>query len=131
MSELLLRHPQSRGSKFLRQTLTTFEPTHTRSELEDCFLAFLSTTDLPPPRINHPLVLGDRTIVADFFWPEANLVVELDGRETHDTQTAFESDRARDRAAQAAGYRVLRVTWRQLHDEPAQLRDDLYALHAR
>src|SRR5204863_5525897 len=44
------------------------------------------------------------------------LVVELDGHAVHGTRTAFERDRARDRAFQAAGWRVIRVTWRQLHE---------------
>lgn len=131
MDELLTRHPQSRGSKFLRQTLAIFQPTHTRSELEEAFRRFLNTTDLPPPMVNQPLILSDKTIYPDFLWPEANLIVELDGRDSHDTATAFESDRARDLAAQAVGFKVIRVTWRQLHEEPARLREDLYRLHAR
>ena len=31
---------------------------------------------------------------------------------------AFEGDRRRDQVLVAAGYRVLRVTWRQLFEEP-------------
>ena len=131
MSDLLSRHPQSRGSKFLRKTLNHFQPTHTRSELEDAFHDSSTTTDLPPPLVNEPLQLRDRVIYPDIFWPEANLIVELDSRESHDTHSAFENDRARDRAAQAAGYRVVRVTWRQLHQDHDQLREDLYRLHAR
>jgi very-short-patch-repair endonuclease len=45
-------------------------------------------------------------------------VVDVDGYAYHGTRAAFERDRARDAELQAAGYRVIRVTWRQLVDEP-------------
>jgi hypothetical protein len=48
----------------------------------------------------------------DFLWPSRRLVVETDGWETHGTREAFEADRAKDAALTAAGYRVLRFTWR-------------------
>jgi very-short-patch-repair endonuclease len=46
------------------------------------------------------------------------VIVEVDGFAFHNTRAAFERDRASDRALQAAGYVVLRITWRQLVDEP-------------
>ena len=55
-------------------------------------------------------------------------MVELDGFATHGTRAAFEDDRARDRALQTAGYRVLRVTWRQLADDAATIAGQLGAL---
>jgi very-short-patch-repair endonuclease len=64
----------------------------------------------------------------DCLWRRQQVVVELDGRDVHDTRHAFEADRARDRALQAAGYRVVRITWRQLRDEPAAVATDLRAL---
>lgn len=53
----------------------------------------------------------------DLLWPRERLVVELDGRATHDTARAFERDRARDQRLAAARFRVVRVTWRQFTDE--------------
>jgi very-short-patch-repair endonuclease len=50
----------------------------------------------------------------DATWEDARLVVELDGYATHGTRRAFEAHRARDRALQVAGWRVVRITWRQL-----------------
>jgi REase_MTES_1575/Transcriptional regulator, AbiEi antitoxin len=46
------------------------------------------------------------------------LIVEIDGFRFHSTRSAFERDRRRDAELAAAGFRVLRVTWRQLRDEP-------------
>ncbi len=64
----------------------------------------------------------------DAVWRDAGLAVELDGHTTHGTRAAFERDRARDRALQVAGFRVVRVTWRQIAREPAALARDLAAL---
>jgi very-short-patch-repair endonuclease len=46
-------------------------------------------------------------------------VVELDSRSNHTTTRAFEEDRVRDATLQLAGYRVIRISWRRLVEEPA------------
>ena len=46
------------------------------------------------------------------------MVVEVDSFAYHSSRTAFERDRRKDAALQAAGLRVVRVSWRQLVDEP-------------
>jgi very-short-patch-repair endonuclease len=56
----------------------------------------------------------------DAFWPAHRLIVELDSWEFHRGRAAFERDRERDTILQAAGYRVIRVTWRKLHSQPAE-----------
>ena len=45
-------------------------------------------------------------------------IVETDGFRAHGHRLAFENDRARDATLQAAGYAVLRFTWRQVNDDP-------------
>ncbi|WP_345480817.1 endonuclease domain-containing protein [Amnibacterium soli] len=45
---------------------------------------------------------------------EGRLVVELDGKEWHDPEDAFERDRRRDLVAASTRYRTLRFTWRQV-----------------
>ena len=64
-------------------------------------------------------------------WPEQRLVVECDGFAAHGTRRAFEHDRARDRALQVAGWRVVRITWRQLTDDADVIARQLAALLAR
>jgi very-short-patch-repair endonuclease len=59
----------------------------------------------------------------DFAYPEIRLIIELDGRAWHSTLEAFESDRMRDNHAQLAGWRVLRITYRMLKDNPQMVRD--------
>ena len=43
--------------------------------------------------------------------------MEIDGWKYHSTRAAFERDRRRDADLDAAGLRVIRVTWRQIVDE--------------
>ncbi len=54
----------------------------------------------------------------DALYEEARLVVEMDGYAFHRTRRAFEQDRRRDASLLAAGYRVMRITYRQLDEEP-------------
>ena len=54
----------------------------------------------------------------DLLWREQRLVVEIDGYAFHSSRSSFERDRRKDRELAAKGYRVIRVTWRQLTDEP-------------
>jgi hypothetical protein len=61
----------------------------------------------------------------DCMWPAQRLIAELDGRDVHRTDRAFEGDRQRDRILLVEGWRSTRVTWRQLHGEPAAIAADL------
>jgi very-short-patch-repair endonuclease len=94
----------------------------TRSELEAAFLDLLRRHRLPLPRTN-VVVEG---FEVDCVWTEQRLIVELDSHRHHRTAAAFERDRRRDRALTLAGWRVVRVTHRQLHD--SRLADDLARL---
>jgi hypothetical protein len=47
-----------------------------------------------------------------------NLVIEVDGFAFHSSRWSFESDRRRDAKLVAQGFRVMRVTWRQIAEEP-------------
>ena len=57
--------------------------------------------------------VGDRWIVADAWFPEPRLVIELDSR-WHDTAGARERDAERDRDTEAAGVRVARLRKRDV-----------------
>lgn len=107
-------------------------PALTRSELEERFLALCRHRRLPAPEVNALVALpdGGPPLRVDFLWRAQRLVVETDGRETHGTAFAFEDDRRRDQRATLAGWRVVRVTWGQVTDEPdvvARLVADLLA----
>jgi Protein of unknown function (DUF559) len=127
LEELLDRHPGRRGAKTIRACLCRLgrgPRGRTRSRLEVRFAALLADTDLPRPELNALLDLDGFKVEADCLWREQMLIAELDGGAAHGTRIAFEEDRERDRRLQAAGWRVIRVTWRQL-DDPTTLLADL------
>jgi hypothetical protein len=90
-----------------------------RSDFETLVLPELLDAGLARPGCNVPLRIGSEQLLVDFLWEKQRVVVETDGRETHETPDAFQGDRRRDQFLAAAGYRVVRVTWEQIHKERA------------
>ena len=93
----------------------------TRSEAEADFLRLWAEHAIPTPQSN--VLVGGCEV--DFLWPEARLVVEVDGAEAHHTRRAFHEDRRRDRTLAALGIQVLRVTWRDLDGGGAALAQEV------
>lgn len=124
--DLLERYPRSRGAVNLRALLTGKAPVGiTQTELEERFVEFLDAYGLPRPRLNATLPVRGRLLKPDCLWPKQRLLAELDSREAHGTDKAFESDRWRDRVLLVAGWRSTRITWRQLRGEPNEIATDL------
>jgi very-short-patch-repair endonuclease len=131
LADLLGRHPRRPGAAAVRAVMDAPDRGVTRNDVEEALAALVRRARLPDPLFNTPLKLGSRFIEPDCMWPEQRVIVEVDGYETHGTRDSFESDRSRDRALTAAGWRVVRVTWRQLRDEPDEIAQDLRALLRR
>jgi very-short-patch-repair endonuclease len=119
------RELRGRGGR-LRAVLAEHRPeAHLlRSEAERRLKRLCEAVGLPLPRFNLQL----HGYEVDAHWPDAHLVVEVDGAETHATRTAFHRDRRRDRALAAQGVQVLRVTWPDLEEK---LVDQLRAILRR
>jgi very-short-patch-repair endonuclease len=125
---LLQRYPGHRGAVALRtaHARQAADPGgRTRSPFEEVFLPFLDRFDLPRPRLNFQIHLGEKRYEVDCFWPAQRLVVELDGFAAHGTRRAFRDDRQRDRRLIVAGYHPMRISREQLEDEPAEIAADL------
>jgi very-short-patch-repair endonuclease len=117
---LASRYPTKRGTRAIR---TLAPPTYTRRDLEARFHTFLNDRRFPRPQTN-VLIEGKEV---DFAWPDRRLIIELDSWEYHRTRHAFEDDRRTDRRLKAAGWTVIRITWRDL-DDPDALEAELRAL---
>lgn len=130
LAEIVARHPGRRGIRSLRAILAegVIGTDVTRSELEARFLRFVRRAKLPLPRTNQLVDAGGRTFECDCVWPRQRLIAELDGHASHGTQRSYERDRERDRALAVAGWRTVRITWRQLHTDGEALANDLRAL---
>jgi hypothetical protein len=113
------RRPGTRGLRLLAEDWRSADGSvpDVRSDFEALALPRLVAMGLPRPSCNVPLHVGGELFVVDFLWEAQRLVVETDGQQTHETPVAFQRDRRRDQILVAAGYRVTRVTWRQVRDE--------------
>jgi very-short-patch-repair endonuclease len=112
ISDVLARANGHRGATPLA-TATAREPRLTRSDWEARFLKLVRDHGLPEPLVNHALTAPDHGhCEVDFYWPAQRLVVETDSWSAHGSRAAYEQDRARDAALQAAGIRVVRFAWR-------------------
>jgi putative AbiEi antitoxin of type IV toxin-antitoxin system/uncharacterized protein DUF559 len=109
-TDVIARSNGHRGTKILA-CATTREPKWTRNEWEAEFLRQLRDAGLPEPLTNDAFDIPDHGhCEPDYHWPSHQVIVELDGFETHGTRAAFRADRAKDAALTASGYRVLRFT---------------------
>ena len=122
VAQQLQRNPHAPGAARLRAELDL--PTELNdSPLEDRFLAAWRATGGPEPERRPYVDPGDGGIPLrpDFVWRDARVAVETDGRGTHDTHHAFEDDRLRDQRLIGAGWVVIRVTDRQLDEDPQRI----------
>ncbi|HOC14613.1 MAG TPA: DUF559 domain-containing protein [Propionicimonas sp.] len=67
---------------------------------------------------NRPILVRGRWIAPDVRFEREHLVLEFDGEAVHSTHDQFEDDRSRQNVLVLGGFRVLRITWRMLVEEP-------------
>jgi very-short-patch-repair endonuclease len=130
---LMERRPRRQGTATLRAILDDRRRARgvTRRELERRFANALATTDFPQPHRNADVAVAGRFFEVDCLWRAQRLIVELDGGFVHGTWRASERDRERDRLLMVDGWRVVRITWRQLRDDAPAVVADLYRLLRR
>ncbi len=86
----------------------------TRSDLELAFLEICIRHRLPRPEVN--VKVGG--IEVDFFWRRRKAIVETDGWRYHRGRVAFDNDRERDLTLRELGFDVVRLSERQIEQEP-------------
>ena len=116
LEELRRAHLRNRGrygSPAARRLLQSAEG-GTRSEAERVFRRLLTRAGISGWTVN-TRVLGYEV---DFLFPDAKLVVEIDGMAFHTDAEVFQRDRTKQNAIALAGYQVLRFTWWDLVEYP-------------
>lgn len=139
VQDVLQRTDGHPGAAVVRAVLAALGgPTLTDQELEELFLALCRDAGLPQPEVNARLHLGAESaaigrgwVKVDFLWRAERLVVETDGWTTHGTRRAFEDDRLRDQRLRLAGFDPVRITRRQVVEEPGRIAELLRRLLAR
>jgi very-short-patch-repair endonuclease len=95
----------------------------TRSDLEGGFLLLCRHHRLPEPEVNARV----GPYLVDFLWRDRRLVVETDSYLYHRGKQAFQDDRGRDLELRRRGLQVLRLSERQVEEEPARVAEVLAA----
>jgi very-short-patch-repair endonuclease len=116
LDEQFSRYPRHRGTAALR-AITEADKGFTRSRAERITLALIRKARLPRPETNVKLAGHE----VDLLWRAQRLIVEFDGYAAHSMRRSFEQDRRRDQLLVADGWRVIRITWRQLTNEPESI----------
>jgi hypothetical protein len=115
LADVLTRAQGRRGATRLAALLAE-GPTPTRTELEDLVLGVVLDGGFTRPDINR----RHGSVYPDLRWPEQRLTVECDSKTWHSGKLAGEDDAERQARLEAAGERVLRVTWEQALKNPEQ-----------
>lgn len=118
----MLLERRRRGEKKLHRALEPWRRytprVRLRSRMEAKMLPLLTHHHLPIPETNVKLRIEGEVFEVDFLWRGQRVVVETDGGRYHDNPIAQARDGHRNRALARAGYRVPRIGWDELRDEP-------------
>ena len=101
-----------------------------RSRTELTVDQLVAQSGLPVPQKEFPVPgweLGAGFV--DRAWPEVKLILEVDGRTWHSREQSMARDRARDRAAAAEGWLVIRVLADEVRDVPEKVIADIVAAY--
>ena len=88
------------------------------TELERLLYRLLDRPEVPGYERQLPISFPRVEATVDAFVPMWRMIVEADGRRWHTRKADFEKDRARDNAAAAEGYIVIRFTYTMLKNNP-------------
>jgi predicted transcriptional regulator of viral defense system len=114
------RHRTGPGHARLRAVLADHAAhgvEHDRSKLERRFAALVRDAGLPRPRLNHWI----EGVEVDAVWPRERVAVELDSWTFHRHRRAFQRDREKGNILTAAGWTVLRFTYRDVTERPREV----------
>ncbi len=123
VAELLTRAGGHRGRARLAALLDQERDasTMTRSDAEERMLALIRRAGLPEPHVN--AAYGPYTL--DFYWPQAQFVVEIDGYQFHSSRYRFQRDRRKDNDLRRAHLEVMRTVRRDITDRSHALIADI------
>lgn len=120
-----------RGVGVLRRLLAERDPSQapTESVLEEMVLRCLRTAGFPEPVRQLEIFEGSLPIARlDLAYPKSKVAIEADGYQYHSSKEVWEKDRRRDAMLMVRGWRVIHVTWDQIHRRPEEFLRDLRVL---
>jgi very-short-patch-repair endonuclease len=114
------------GSRALREALAAHQPelAHTNGELEDAFLHLCERFGLTVPLFNRWMY----GFPVDAYWPEQNLIAEVDGDASHSKPAQRRADRRKELTLREHGHTVVRYDWALVKAASEQVAADLARL---
>ena len=91
------------------------------TEFARLFMLLLDDAGLPGPVAEHWVYGEGWRHRLDLAYPQRMVAIELDGKESHLTDEAFEADPVRDNRLCLAGWDVLHYTWHRFVDAPSEV----------
>lgn len=102
------------------------------SDFERLFVRWMTTERVTGWRLHHRIVVPRfGPVELDLAWPRLRVAVELEGADHRDRRLVHDRDTARQNALAAAGWIVLRITYRRWLQEPTQVLAEIAALLGR
>ncbi len=126
---VLRRLQHHRGVGRLEAALA-IEVVPTRTGLEREYLDICGRAGLPAPRVNEYVWSVGRLEEVDFHWPEARLIVEVDGSRYHSTRWRRLKDAEKTTRLEDGGWCVRRFTELEVELDPALVAAETVRLHA-
>lgn len=113
-----------KGSRVLKHLLLArgSDEALSESEAESLFVRLMRKGKLPQGIRQAPRA-GIRGGRVDFYYPDQNLVIEIDGRKFHAGRIEQKRDKRYDNELNIRGKRVLRLTWEDLMTEETYVLD--------
>lgn len=131
LADRVRRHLGRRGARRLVRLLRLASGA-TRSAAERLAERLLQQAGIGGWVANFPIREGGGFVgVGDFVFRRVKLVIEIDGWAFHVTPDRFQADRQRQNRLVAAGWTVLRFTWRDLTQRPDYVISTIRAMLAR
>lgn len=92
------------------------------SEFESIARVVFAEQGLPPPETQVEIKLRTGRIArVDFLWRKYRTIVETDGMVKYTDPGVLRAEKLRQEALAELGYEIVRVTWQELLDDPAEV----------
>ena len=76
---------------------------------------------LPPPQIQAPIIEAAKIIArVDFLWEKYRTIAEADGLLKYTGSEVLRAEKLRQERLADLGYEIVRITWRQIIDQPEE-----------
>jgi predicted transcriptional regulator of viral defense system len=114
------------GSRALRQALEIHRPelAYTNGELEEAFLHLCERFGLQIPQCNRWMY----GFPVDAYWPDQNLIAEVDGLDAHSKAAQLRNDRRKELTLREHGHTVVRYDWTLVKTAAVEVYEDLVRL---